>query len=136
MTNGPYCTTGSPIGLPCKSSMSTGALPASIVAGTRLEVDARVIPPASAVQLRADSGAVLVAGDGVELLMLQGRPIGEPVVQHGPFVMNTRDEIRATIADYQRTQFGGWPWPAEAPVLPREQARFARHPDGRVEKAR
>jgi redox-sensitive bicupin YhaK (pirin superfamily) len=77
----------------------------------------------------------LEAGDGtVEILMLQGRPIGEPVVQHGPFVMNRREEIQRAMMDYQRTRFGGWPWPSEAPVHPRDAGRFAKHADGRVEK--
>jgi len=86
--------------------------------------------------LVADAPAPLVAGPaGAELLLLQGRPIGEPVVQHGPFVMNSRQEIMQAFADYQRTQFGGWPWPTEAPVHPREEGRFARHADGRIEHA-
>ena len=76
----------------------------------------------------------LRAGEGeTELLVLQGRPIGEPVVQHGPFVMNSRAEIERAILDYRKTGYGGWPWPSDDPVHPRERARFARHADGRVE---
>lgn len=60
-----------------------------------------------------------------KLLLLQGKPIGEPVVQHGPFVMNTREEIQQTFADYRRTQFGGWPWDEDAVVFPRSKGRFS-----------
>jgi redox-sensitive bicupin YhaK (pirin superfamily) len=38
------------------------------------------------------------------MLLLAGRPIGEPVVQYGPFVMNTREQIEQAIADYQSGQ--------------------------------
>ncbi len=93
------------------------------------------IKPGRGVQLRPDSDALLVnGGAAAELLLLQGRPIGEPVVQYGPFVMNTRDEIEQAYADYQRTRFGGWPWPGQEPVHPKSEGRFAKYPDGRVER--
>jgi hypothetical protein len=78
---------------------------------------------------------VLVTGGpyGAEALVLQGRPIAEPVAQYGPFVMNDEAGIRQAFTDYRRTGFGGWPWPTDDPVHPREAGRFARHADGRLE---
>jgi hypothetical protein len=49
--------------------------------------------------------------------------------------MNTRSELEQAFADYRRTQFGGWPWADNAPVHPRSEGRFARHADGRLERA-
>jgi len=107
-----------------------------VFAGTALRVGDRVVPCPAAIQVRADQSVSIEAVDGpVEILLLQGRPIGEPVAQYGPFVMNTQSELQQAFADYRRTQFGGWPWPGDAPVHPREQGRFARHADGRIEQA-
>ncbi|RKH39313.1 pirin family protein [Corallococcus sicarius] len=103
--------------------------------GSKLTVAGRAIPPSHSIELRADADVALENGaDVTELLMLQGRPIGEPVVQYGPFVMNSRQEIQQAFADYQRTGFGGWPWPDPAPVHAPEEGRFARHADGHVER--
>ncbi len=68
-----------------------------------------------------------------ELLLLQGRPIGEPVVAQGPFVMNTPSEIQQAYADYRRTGFGGWPWSSRDPVHGPERGRFARRAGGEEE---
>jgi redox-sensitive bicupin YhaK (pirin superfamily) len=104
--------------------------------GSTIVVDGREVKTNNGIRLRPDAAVVLENGpDEGELLLLQGRPIGEPVVQYGPFVMNTEEEIRQAFADYRRTEFGGWPWPSDAPVHPREEGRFARHADGRVERA-
>lgn len=71
---------------------------------------------------------------GAEVLVLQGRPIGEPVMQYGPFVMNTKAEIQKAYHDYHETGFGGWPWPVNDPNHGHELRRFARHADGRTEE--
>jgi redox-sensitive bicupin YhaK (pirin superfamily) len=105
-------------------------------AGRGVTVGDRSLPSPVGVQLRGDAEVELVAGKAeVELLLLAGRPIGEPVAQHGPFVMNTPREIQQAFADYQATRFGGWPWPVDDPVHPRERGRFARHADGKIEEA-
>ena len=44
---------------------------------------------------------VKAAREGGRFLLLSAKPLGEPVVQHGPFVMNTREEIEQAIRDYQ-----------------------------------
>jgi redox-sensitive bicupin YhaK (pirin superfamily) len=91
--------------------------------------------PKVGLKLEADLPVPIEAGPaGAELLLLQGRPIREPVAQHGPFVMNHRAEIVQAFEDYQRTRFGGWPWPKDDPVHARDSGRFARHADGRVEQ--
>ena len=98
-------------------------------AGDRLEVGGQSIGVRTGAQTRGDA-AVRIRNLGsltAELLMLQGRPIGEPVAQYGPFVMNTQAEIQQAFADYRRTSFGGWPWPSDDPVHPREAGRFAAH---------
>lgn len=108
----------------------------NLFSGEGLRVAGSLVPASIGVQLQANRPVEIEAVKGpVEILLLQGRPIGEPVAQHGPFVMNSRAELETAFDDYRRTQFGGWPWPADAPVFPRAEGRFARHGDGRVERA-
>jgi redox-sensitive bicupin YhaK (pirin superfamily) len=103
--------------------------------GPSLKIGDEQVRDHCALVVESDVALNLEAGDGpCAILMLQGRPIGEPVVAHGPFVMNKREEIQRAMMDYQRTRFGGWPWPSDDPVHPRDAGKFAKHADGRVEK--
>lgn len=55
---------------------------------------------------RVNLSVLETAGEPAQALLLGGIPIGEPVVQHGPFVMNTKEEIGQAIADYQQGKMG------------------------------
>lgn len=104
-------------------------------AGPSLSIGAHDQKSHAAIEVKAGVDLEVQAGPGeCEILLLQGRPIGQPVAQYGPFVMNTRAEIEQAFADYRRTQFGGWPWPVNDPVHARAEGRFAKHADGRVER--
>lgn len=103
--------------------------------GSQLKVAETALENYHSAEIAADVEITLENGDKKgHIVILQGRPIGEPVVQHGPFVMNTRQEIQQAFDDYQRTEFGGWPWPVSDPVHPIDKGRFALHADGKLEK--
>ena len=83
------------------------------------------------IQLIADVDVLIASGaEQTECLLLQATPIGEPVAQYGPFVMNTREEIQQAFEDFQRTEFGGWPWESDDPTHAAHDGRFAIHADG------
>jgi redox-sensitive bicupin YhaK (pirin superfamily) len=104
-------------------------------AGNKLHIGEHAISRNSRVMLRPEVEVTLQNGhEEGQLLLLQGRPIGEPVVQYGPFVMNSRMDIQQAFDDYRRTGFGGWPWASDGPVLPRSMGRYAKHADGREER--
>jgi len=102
--------------------------------GDKLKVADVSLETLHSADIQADKDINLESGkEECCFLILQGKPIGEPVVQHGPFVMNTRQEIQQAFNDYHQTAFGGWPWPVSDPVHSREKGRFASHADGRLE---
>ena len=104
-----------------------------VFAGRALEIDGERVASGNAAVVRADRPTAIRADGEVEILLLQGRPIQEPIARYGPFVMNTDAEIRQAFEDYRRSGFGGWPWPQDGPVHGAERRRFAKHPDGRTE---
>jgi quercetin 2,3-dioxygenase len=119
---------------PARNAETARAL--HLFSGAAVKVGDRLVTGPAAIRVHADQSVPIDAIEGpVEILLLQGRPIGEPVAQYGPFVMNTQAELEQAFADYRRTQFGGWPWPENAPVHSRDAGRFAKHADGRVERA-
>eukprot|EP01079_Euglenida_sp_SAG-EU17-18_P005884 gene5884-5788_t len=101
--------------------------------GNKISIEGHIeaFTPEVALRLKPDAEIPLSNTGNIpaEMLLLQGRPIGEPVAKHGPFVMNTQQEIQQAFQDYRNTGFGGWPWPSDAPTHPRESGRFAVHSD-------
>lgn len=103
--------------------------------GDVLAVSGTAVKSYHAIEVDSGLDIVLKAGnEKTKILVLQGKPIGEQVMQYGPFVMNTKAEIQQAFDDYHKTQFGGWPWDRYDKVHDRGLARFARHADGTFEE--
>ncbi|MEM6893964.1 MAG: pirin family protein [Bacteroidota bacterium] len=87
------------------------------------------------IALHSDEAVTLTIGEKpASFLLLEGKPIAEPVAKYGPFVMNTEVEIQQAMEAYQLTQFGGWPWPYPDNVHDKDKGRFALYPDGMLEE--
>ncbi|RMG18800.1 MAG: pirin family protein [Deltaproteobacteria bacterium] len=103
--------------------------------GSTLSLDGEPVTVGQRLEVLPDRPLQIESGpDGAELLLLQGRPIGEPVAHYGPFVMNTREELLRAFAEYQEGAFGRWPWGRRDPVHGPAPERFATHPDGHTER--
>lgn len=103
--------------------------------GDDLSINETLLDEHSGIFLDAELETTLSTGDhAVNIFILQGKPIGEQVVQYGPFVMNSKEEIKQAFEDYHETQFGGWPWPKYDQVHDRNKQRFALHADGKLEE--
>lgn len=103
--------------------------------GDDVKVGAATVSQSIGARLRPENQTSITNGGGpAQFLMLQGEPIGAPVFQMGPFVMNSAEQLQQAVSDYRRTQFGGWPWTRPDPVHSRTDGRFALHADGKVEQ--
>jgi redox-sensitive bicupin YhaK (pirin superfamily) len=102
--------------------------------GEQIVVDGEPVNAKTGMMLTADALTLKNGAQTAKCLLLQGRPIGEPVAAYGPFVMNTRAEITEAYEDYQKTRFGGWPWEKADPVHPRNEGRIAKYADGTSER--
>lgn len=102
--------------------------------GETIEVDGQMVTSQQCIRAVAGEDISFKNGNTESyMLILEGVPINEPVVKHGPFVMNTEEEIRETMREYGKTQFGGWPWEQREVVHAKNKGRFALHSDGREE---
>jgi len=102
--------------------------------GSSFRISESEITSYQAVELKPGEITLIENGDSDGyFLVLQGRPISEPVVQYGPFVMNSEAEIQQAFNNFRRTEFGGWPWPRHDQVHPRSKGRFAKYSDGTEE---
>lgn len=103
--------------------------------GDEMEAEDFTIPVMH--QIKADAGKELILNNKnatAHLLFLEGIPINEPVVKHGPFVGNSRKDIENAFRNFQETEFGGWPWPTPEHTHSSDKQRFALYPSGNIEK--
>jgi redox-sensitive bicupin YhaK (pirin superfamily) len=74
-----------------------------------LEVNGQLVDKLSLVEFDQNDTRLSVSSPGESLLLLgYAKPLGEPVVAQGPFVMNTQQEIEKAFEDYQSGKFGTW----------------------------
>ncbi len=105
--------------------------------GQELVIAGKPVSNYKSVRLRTTQEIEIISNsENCKFLVLQGKPIGEPVMSYGPFVMNTKEEIQQAFNDYHETQYGGWPWPRYDQVHDRSKGRFAKYANGKIEEPR
>ena len=115
--------------IPATSSSSTRF--AYFYEGDTLDLAGQTNSVKRLLELKPDAEIILKNGATVgKVLWLEGEPIGAPVAAHGPFVLNSEQELKVAFARYFDTQFGGWPWPTPAPVFSADQKRIASYNNG------
>jgi hypothetical protein len=101
--------------------------------GSTIEISGKSIQLNHGIEVEASKEIKLSASDkDAKVLILQGKPINEPVAKYGPFVMNTDEELENAMDEFRRTQFGGWPWRYPDNAHETNRGRFAKYPDGTI----
>ena len=102
--------------------------------GEKVTIEGQTFGINKAIELNGNDSTTILNGNAdSRFLLLQGKPIEEPVAQYGPFVMNSQKEIMEAMEDYRKTNFGGWPWPTMDNVHDKSKGKFALYPDGNEE---
>lgn len=100
--------------------------------GSFLFLQTEKIPSATGMFLNPNEDISIQNGDSLgKILFLQARPILEPIVNYGPFVMNTREEIYQAIADYNAQKFGKWEFDSFEPTHAKRE-RFVEYPNAKL----
>jgi len=71
-----------------------------------IKIGENAVIPGELAALKDGDGVIVCSSKESHLLLIAGRPIGEPVARHGPFVMNTQEEIEQAYRDYESGLFG------------------------------
>ena len=115
---------GASVSLPWEPSYN--ALVYVLAGNGRVGAEGRPVHTGQTVVFGAGDRVTVSAADvqetrygSLEVLVLGGQPIGEPVAQYGPFVMNTREELRQAVEDFQSGRFGQIPANALMPHVVR-----------------
>ena len=99
-----------------------------------VKVDGKEYPSGTGITVHADVAVTVESTDdsGSELLMMQGKPIEDRLVQRGPFMGKSEQDLMDAFNRYRSTQFGQtWPWDREDPMLDLDVGRVAMYADGR-----
>lgn len=70
-----------------------------------IQIDGREVPAGRLVRLSDEGQLQLASAQGANVLLLAGKPLQEPIVQYGPFVMNSREEIEQALRDFRDGTF-------------------------------
>ena len=96
----------------------------------KLAIDGNEISEQSLLIYTSDEVSHFEVIEEVDFMVFIGKEIKEEVFAYGPFVMTTREEVIQAYNDFERTEFGGWPWKESAPSIPNTEGRFSMNNHG------